>query len=263
MENELNEISNMVDIERVGDVAILNMVSVPHNLVSVKMTTALKTALKMAVEDKCRAIILSSGLRHFSAGADLVLFENKGAQFRSEFDAVGVLDAFEELPVPIVASVHGVALGGGFELALACDFIIASASAKFGAVECSLGLNPLMGGIQRLVQRAGVARAKEMTLLGRRHDAATLESWGVINKVVADTDLRQASLTIATELAAGPTLAHACTKRLINTYLRDGMKKADQAMDEIGTPIWTSEDLQRGLDAFQEKGPGHARFIGQ
>lgn len=259
----MNEISNMIDIERVGDVAILNMVSAPHNLVSVKMTRALKTALLKAVDDKCRAIVISSGLRHFSAGADLALFENKGAQFRSEFDAVGVLNAFEELPVPIVASVHGVALGGGFELALACDFIIASSSAKFGAVECTLGLHPLMGGIQRLVQRVGVARAREMVLLGRRHDAATLESWGLINKVVADKDLRQASLTIAAELAAGPTLAHGCTKRLINTYLRDGMKAADQSMDDLGAPIWTSEDLHRGLDSFREKGPGHAQFIGQ
>src|SRR3546814_13979766 len=91
-----------------------------------------------------------------------------------------------DLPIPIIASVHGVCLGGGFELALACDYIIAAQSAKIGSVEATLGLHPLMGGVQRQVQRAGMARAKEMSMLARRYDPATLERWGLINLVVPD-----------------------------------------------------------------------------
>src|SRR3546814_13437293 len=102
-----------------------------------------------------------------------------------------------DLPIPIIASVHGVCLGGGFELALACDYIIAAQSAKIGSVEATLGLHPLMGGVQRQVQRAGMARAKEMSMLARRYDPATLERWGLLNLVVPDETLEEATLAVA------------------------------------------------------------------
>jgi enoyl-CoA hydratase/carnithine racemase len=86
-----------------------------------------------------------------------------------------VLRAFEEAPLPIVAAIHGVCVGGGFETALACDLIIAAESTKIGMVEATIGLNPLMGAMQRVTQRAGATRAKEMALLARRYDARTLE----------------------------------------------------------------------------------------
>ena len=107
---------------------------------------------------------------------------------------------------------HGVCLGGGFELALACDYIVAAGSAKIGSVEVALGLHPLLGGIQRQVQRAGAMRAKEIAMLGRRYDATTLERWGLVNLVVADDDaLEEVTMTIAEEFAHGPTVAHAAT----------------------------------------------------
>src|SRR3546814_6644242 len=117
-----------------------------------------------------------------------------------------------DLPIPIIASVHGVCLGGGFELALACDYIIAAQSAKIGSVEATLGLHPLMGGVQRQVQRAGMARAKEMSMLARRYDPATLERWGLINLVVPDETLEEATLAVAEEFANGPTLDRKSTR---------------------------------------------------
>ncbi len=198
--------SDPVAYARAGDVGILTMQFGPHNLVGGTLSQALIAALQRAQADSCRAIILKSALRHFSAGAEIALFENGGERLHRELDLVGVLRAFEELPIPIVASVHGVALGGGFELALACDFIVAAATAKLGLVEATLGLHPLMGGIQRLIERAGTARAKELVMLGRRHDAATLERWNIVNRVVPDAQLAEVTLAFATELAAGPTV---------------------------------------------------------
>lgn len=255
--------SDPVAYTRAGDVGILTMQFAPHNLVGGTLSQALITALQRAQADSCRAIILKSALRHFSAGAEIGLFENGGERLHRELDLVGVLRAFEELPIPIVASVHGVALGGGFELALACDFIVAAATAKLGLVEATLGLHPLMGGIQRIIERAGTARAKELVMLGRRHDAATLERWSIVNRVVPDAQLADVTLAFATELAAGPTVAHAATKRLTNQYLNEGMRAADEGMRDIVAPILASTDLKLGVAAFQAGASGGAVFTGQ
>ncbi len=256
------ELAKSVTMVRDGDVAVLTMQYAPHNLVGEELLAGLLAGLKQAQASGCRAVVLRSGLRHFSAGADLALFYNKGAKYRSQVNALEVLQAFENLPLPIVACVHGVALGGGLELALACDLIVAAGSAKFGLVEATLGLHPLLGGIQRMIDRVGVARAKEFVMLARRHDAATLERWGVINRVVPDAQLEETAMTLAQELARGPTIAHGCTKRMANLFLSQGMSGADKAMAEIQVAIWESGDLGRGLAAFAEKGPGNAVFSG-
>jgi enoyl-CoA hydratase/carnithine racemase len=250
------EVSKAVQFDRDGDVAVLTLSHAPHNLVGFELGLALKETLGLATSKGCRAIVLRSKQRHFSAGADPTIFGDCGANFERLLDPVGVLKAFEENPLPIVASVHGVALGGGLELALACDFIVAAQSAKLGLVEASIGLHPLMGGLQRVIQRVGVTRAKEFVMLGRRFDAATLERWGLINRVVPDAQLQEVTMTLAQELARGPTVAHGSTKRLANIYLEHGMTAADAAMAEVQKPIWASEDLQIGLRAFGEKSAG-------
>src|SRR6201999_4410713 len=133
----------------------------------------------------------------------------------------------------IVAAVHGTCVGGGFELALASDLVIAADSAKIGSVEVAVGPHPLMGGIQRVAQRAGAARAKEMALLGRRYDARTMERWNIFNRVVPDEQLDDAVAAIAQELAHGPTIAHASTKAVIGRAANDGIGAADAAMAEL------------------------------
>jgi enoyl-CoA hydratase/carnithine racemase len=243
------------------DVAVITMQLAPHNLVGKVLSEALIHNLKRAETEKARAVVIRSGLRHFSAGAEVSIFENAGAR-RSDVDFVGVLRAFEELSIPIISSVHGIAVGGGFEIALASDLVVAAASAKMGLVEATLGLHPLMGGLQRLINRVGSARAKEMVLLGRRYDAATLERWHIINRVVPDGELHGVTMSLAHEIAAGPTVAHAATKRLATLFLEEGMRAADDGMSDISAPIFRSADLQRGLDAFATTGPGSAVFEG-
>jgi enoyl-CoA hydratase/carnithine racemase len=169
----------------------------------------------------------------------------------------------ELLPIPLIASVHGVCLGGGLELALACDYIIAATSAKVGSVEATLGLHPLLGGIQRQVQRIGAARAKEMSMLARRYDAPTLEKWGLINLTVPEEQLQTVTMTIAEEFAQGPTVAHAATKQLAHIAVNEGVAAADEAMTRVQAPIWASEDLKIGLASFRKSGPGLAKFVGR
>jgi enoyl-CoA hydratase/carnithine racemase len=247
-----------------GSVAFLTMQWPPYNLIGKRQAAELVSALDWAREQAPRAVVLRSGLRHFSAGADLdgMLEEVKDVPELS-WGTADVLRAFEQLPIPILASVHGTCVGGGLELALACDLIVASQSASLGSVEATVGLHPLMGGIQRITQRAGVARAKEMVLLGRRYEPATLQRWGLINWVVPDEQLEAATMALARELANGPTVAHAATKALAAIAVSQGVAAADEAMAEVERPIFQSEDFKIGVKSFKEKGIGMARFRGR
>jgi enoyl-CoA hydratase/carnithine racemase len=244
-------------------VAVLTMQYAPHNFLGTVLVTGLLEGLQWAKDAGARAVLLRSGLRNFCAGADIALFESVDRGVAPDLDVVGVLRAFDTLPLPIVAAIHGVTVGGGLELALACDLIVAGESAKIGSVEAAIGLNPLMGGIQRITERAGAARAKEMALLARRYDARTLERWNIINRVVPDGKLGDTSLTIAHELANGPTLAHASTKAIVSYTLAHGVPAADEAMHELQKDYWKSDDLKHGLASLTANDPGAARFEGR
>jgi enoyl-CoA hydratase/carnithine racemase len=248
-----------------GPVAVITMNHRPYNLLDRALPEQLIDALRWVSESGARAAILNSGLRHFSAGADLNAMLQTTGQGNGTLDwsMLEFLRAFDELPIPIVAAVHGICVGGGLEMALACDLIIASESAKIGSVEATVGLHPLAGGIQRLTQRAGAARAKEMAMLGRRYDARTLERWNVINRVVADEQLADAAATLARELAGGPTVAHAATKALVTIAINEGVGAADTAMAELQKPIFLSEDFRTGVESFTQNGPGMASFVGR
>jgi len=262
MEQEMSEEILLKEVK--GDVTVLTMVRRPNNPMGPAMYRPLLDAFAAAVEGGSRAILLRSGLRHFSAGAELELFGDRIAkEGRAVMDPVETLRGFEQLPIPIVVAVNGAALGGGFEVVLACDYSVVAESAKIGSVEVALGLHPLLGGIQRQVMLAGPARAKEMAMLGRRYDAATLERWGLINLVVPDDQLDAVALSVAQELAKGPTVAHAATKRLVSITLNEGIEAADKAMFEVQKPIWASTDLKAGLESFAKNGPGLASYEGK
>jgi enoyl-CoA hydratase/carnithine racemase len=244
-------------------VAVLTMQYAPHNFISIALYEALLEAVGWAAQQRARAVLLRSGLRNFCAGADVTLFDSAERSAAPALDIVELLRVFDALPIPIVAAVHGVCLGGGLELALACDLIVASESAKIGSVEAAIGLNPLMGGIQRVTERAGAARAKEMALLARRYDARTLERWNIINRVVPDEHLVDVSAALAHELANGPTVAHASTKAIVSHTISHGVQATDAAMADLQKDIWASEDLRVGLASLAANGPGAARFEGK
>src|ERR1700754_279815 len=241
-----------------GPVAFVTMQSRPHNFLGLELIDALLVGLRTAHAQGSRAVVVRSGLRNFSAGADVALFDSAQRGVPPDVNVVEVLQTFDQLPIPIVAAVNGVCVGGGLEVALACDLVIAAESAKIGSVEATIGMNPLMGAMQRVAQRAGAARAKEMALLGRRYDARTLERWNVINRVVPDEQLDDAAATLAQELAHGPTVAHAATKAIISAAMNNGVGAADAAMAELQAPIWTSRDLKIGIESLKLNGPGAA-----
>ncbi|MEM7467364.1 MAG: enoyl-CoA hydratase/isomerase family protein [Pseudomonadota bacterium] len=242
--------------ERDGAVAVLTLDKPPHNLLTTDFIEAYCETLEQSADDGARAILVKSDLRHFCAGADVAAL-SPGA-----IDAAKILSRLESVPVPTVAALNGAVLGGGLELALACDFIVAGASADIGAVEVHIGLAPLLGAVQRLVALAGPARAREMTMLGRRYKPSVLESWGLINLVVPDAELHDSALSLARQLASGPTVAIGGIKRLVNIALNDGVHAADKEISNALKDIWSSEDLKRGREAMASSGPGTAVFEG-
>jgi len=246
-----------------GQVAVLTMQHAPHNFLGVDLYNALLDAVRWAEQQRARAVLLRSSLRNFCAGADVGLFDSAERGVAPDLDIPELLRAFDTLPIPIVVAVHGVCIGGGLEIALASDLVVASESAKLGNVEATIGLNPLMGGIQRITERAGAARAKEMALLARRYDARTLERWNIINRVVPDDQLADVTKALAHELANGPTVAHASTKAIVSYAVSHGVQATDEAMHDLQKDFWKSEDLKIGLASLAANGPGAARFEGR
>ena len=159
--------SEHITTEIEAGVAVITMAKPPHNLLNGPFIADLIDAFEGAAGAGGRAILLRSDRKHFSAGADVDGF---GSDEQRSIPAAEVLERLEGVPIPTIAAVHGLALGGGFEIALACDFIIAGSSARLGLVEATLGLMPLLGGVQRVVDRAGTARGKEIAMFARRHD---------------------------------------------------------------------------------------------
>lgn len=252
----------MIETEIDGPVGIVTMTKPPHNLMDGEFLDAIIGAYHQVIADGARSILLRSAMKHFCAGADVGGFSGGGEGSGSGMDAPTILDALESVPVPTVAAVQGAALGGGFELALTCDLIIASETAKFGLVETSLGLLPLLGGVQRVTHRAGAARGKEIALFGRRHDPRTLERWNILNLVVPDDELDQAARSWAQQLGNGPTVAYRGVKELANLTARTGLASADAHQESANDAMWVTNDVKAGLAAFAETGPGTASFEG-
>jgi enoyl-CoA hydratase/carnithine racemase len=245
-----------------GHVGVVTLAKPPHNLIDDQLLEGIIAAYRAVVGGGCRAILLRSAMRHFCAGADLDSFGTRTIIHSEPQRFQDFIQVLEDAPVPTIAAVHGGAFGGGLELALTCDNIICADTATIGQVECTVGLLPLLGGTQRLVQRAGVARAKEMVLLGRRYTPETLERWGVVNLVVPEAELATASLTWARQLASGPTLVLKGAKELANLAARNGVADADAVQVEVNNRIWAAADRERGFEAFKKTGPASAIFRG-
>jgi enoyl-CoA hydratase/carnithine racemase len=174
-----------------------------------------------------------------------------------------VILRIEELPFPTMAAVKGMCVGGGFELALACDFIWASENAQFAAAEVLIGIVPLGGGAQRLAQRCGIARAKEIALGGRFNKPDKLERWNVINRVLPEQDLIDKAIKFMRFQINGPTIAFDTIKKLLREYYNKGLSDTDRLLLEIVPELFETEDIKIGIESFKEKGPGKAIFKGK
>lgn len=245
--------------------AIVSLDSPPLNLFNREMFEGLRDAVAAVEAEPARALLFRAEGRAVSGGVDVHEFDGLTPERAGELwdELIGLVERVEALPLPVVFAAHALTLTAAFELALGCDLLLAARSAQFGLVEKVVGLTPSMGGTQRLAERAGSGRARHFVMSGELFGAETLESWGVVGLLFDDEAFDERARAYAAELAAGPTKAHAMTKHILRRYREGGIPAADQAVREDAGDLFATEDLQRAVKTFLEKGPGHAEFEGR
>ncbi|MCV2489740.1 enoyl-CoA hydratase/isomerase family protein [Geodermatophilus sp. YIM 151500] len=266
-----------VRIERDGEVAVVVLDAPPLNLFDEAVFAGFERAVDElaalsdpARPDRARAVLLEARGKVVSGGVDVDVFRDiaegpdPAGRGRALWERLlRIPQALEDLPVPTVFAAHGLCLTAAFELALACDVLLAAERASFGLVEIVVGLTPSMGGPQRLAERAGPARARELVFTGERYPAAVLERWNVVNRVLPDDGFAEAARAYARQVAAGPTRAHAATKRLVAAGVREGARAADAAVPAVSGALFATDDLRGAVASFLREGPGKATYSGR
>lgn len=200
-------------------------------------------------------ILTGAGEKAFVAGADIAEMKDFGQKQAKDMALRGqqILSLIEDSPIPVIAAVNGFALGGGMELAMACDFIIASHKAKFGLPEVSLGIMPGYGGTQRLSRNIGLSRAKYITLSGDIFSAQKCYEWGVVSELCEPEELIPTCLKIADILSLRAPQALSLVKQSIQSGAHLEMSKAFDIEAEFFGQAFETEDKQEGVQAFLEK----------
>lgn len=252
---------NKVRFEVSDSLGILTLANPPLNLLSEELIEDLRAAVSAVKQAPLRALLLRAEGKVFCAGADVSAFKGKtGSDARQRFTThLRMIADLEELPFPTLAAVQGMCVGGGLELVLACDLIWAAASARLGQLEATIATTTLLGGVQRLAERAGPARAREIIYTADAYDAATFERWNIVNRVLPDDALESETRAFAQRLASGPTLAYAAGKRMVRAYLEGGTRAADKVVDEVAPPLFQSEDMRAAVAALVQFGARNFR----
>ena len=249
---------DFVKLERGDDGIVLLTIDRQEklNALNPQVTEEIGQALLDVEQDEPRAIIVTgAGERAFVAGADISEMSSMEPLEAKRFTEIGhaAMALLDKSPIPTIAAVNGFALGGGCELALACDIRIAAENALFGFPEVGLGILPGMGGTQRLPRLIGPALAKELIFSGRRIDAAEAKDIGLVNRVVPEGEALNAARELAAEIAANGPVAvrHAKTaaNRSLDVDLISGLEyEADQF-----SLLFATKDAREGMGAFMEK----------
>jgi enoyl-CoA hydratase/carnithine racemase len=247
---------NKVRFETAGSLGIISLSNPPLNLFSQELIDDLRIAVTKAKEASLRGLLVRADGKVFSGGADVIVFKGVGAaEARQRFTShLRMIADLEELPFPTIAAVQGLCVAAGLELILACDLIWAASSASFSQAEASIGTTTLLGGVQRLAERAGPSRAREIIYSAAPYDAATFERWNIVNKVIPDEEFEAQTTAFAQRLATGPTLAYAAGKRFVRAYLDGGIGAADKLVDDIAPALFDSEDMRAGVAGLLEHG---------
>lgn len=226
------------------------------NALDAQVLDDMETAIQeVADRHETRCLLVTGEGKAFVAGADISAMRELPADQARAFAERGhaVFDALEALRMPVMAVVNGFALGGGCELALACDFIYASEKAKFGQPEVKLGILPGFGGTQRLARRVGLGMAREMVYSGAMIDAAEALRVGLVNRVLAPDALMSAARETADTIAAAGPLAVAAAKRTIREGVDGPLLEGNALEVEAFGELFQSADSREGMGAFLEK----------
>jgi enoyl-CoA hydratase len=244
-------------------VALIRLDRPKMNALSAELLRQLAEVVDGLAGDPPGAVVIWGGERIFAAGADISELKGPdearvvGGMFRT------ALDKLAALPRLTIAAVNGYALGGGCELALACDFRVVADNAKLGQPEILLGIIPGGGGSQRLARLVGPSVAKDLLCSGRQVGADEALRIGLANRVAPAVETLDAALAWAAELAAGPLAAQAMCKRLVDEGLEGPLERGLTLEQDLFAEVFTTEDAGIGVRSFLEHGPGKATFTGR
>ena len=251
--------SSNIGIEIDEGVALLTMNNPPLNLATLQSTRQFSEALDGLATDPAVLVLVvrGSGERAFSAGSDISEFPDylaagnvveKKLRYENE-----TMTKLEQFPKPTVAALNGLAFGGGLELAVCCDLLVADETARLALPEIKLGVFPGSGGTLRVTKRIGSGRAKEMSFLGEPISAAQALEWGLVNRVAAKGEATNEALVLARELAARPNIALQACKKAIDEGAEMSDDEAIEQVLSLAEVVFASDDGQEGVRAFFAK----------
>jgi enoyl-CoA hydratase/carnithine racemase len=247
-----------VHLARREQVATLTIDNPPVNALHPDVAHALEARFEeLGADTGIRAIVLTGAGDHFMGGGDIAYFRTltRASAERYVLGIQRMQDAIGLLPQPVIAAINGAALGGGCELAMACDLRIAEEQAVLGQPEVRLGIIPGAGGTQHLPRLVGPGRAKRLLFTGERLSAADACEWGLVEEVVPRGTSVERAHALAAVIARNAPLAVAAAKRAVNLGLQMGLREAHVLEASLFTPLVETSDFSEGVDAFFEKRP--------
>ncbi|HVL32436.1 MAG TPA: enoyl-CoA hydratase-related protein [Actinomycetota bacterium] len=255
-----------LEIDEASGIGTIRLDRPKMNAINDEVTEGIARAAREATfNDKVRAVIVYGGDKIFAAGADIkMMAERSPADMMNRMASLqNVFTTVEEIPKVTIAAITGFALGGGCELALCCDFRVMADNAQIGQPEILLGIIPGAGGTQRLPRLIGPARAKDLIYSGRFVDCVEALHIGLVDKVVAPTEVYDAAVQMAQKFAAGPTVALRAAKMAIQRGLEMDLGDGLAFEREVFVNLFATEDQKIGMKSFLEEGPGKAQFVGR
>jgi enoyl-CoA hydratase/carnithine racemase len=248
---------------RPDGVATVRLNNPPLNALSVALLDELAHAASLSRTSSIKAVVVLGGATAFTVGGDASDFGTPEQAIRNIGHIRDAFDAVSAIPRPVLAAIRGLALGGGLELAMACDLRVAAGSALLGQPEITLGVIPGGGGTQRLPRLIGPARAKAMIWSGRQLSAEEALAIGLVDRVAPDVDLEATALDWAASLAAGPVVAMGLAKQAIDGGLDQPLASGLDLERDAFLAAFATQDAAIGVQSYREHGPGHARFLGR
>ncbi|MDQ3733996.1 MAG: enoyl-CoA hydratase-related protein [Actinomycetota bacterium] len=255
-----------VTLEVADAIGTIRLARPPMNALNRQIQEEIRAcALEAGAREDIRAVVVYGGEKVFAAGADIKEMSSLGYNDMAlrAHELSGSFSAVAAIPKPTIAAITGYALGGGFELALCCDFRIAGDNAKVGQPEILLGIIPGAGGTQRLARLVGPAKAKDIVFTGRFVDAAEALEIGLIDAVVAPDDVYSSARQMAAKFAKGPAAALRAAKAAIDGGLDGDLASGLRLESTLFAALFATEDQKIGMASFIENGPGKAEFTGR